>query len=69
MELTKEHVEILRHTEKVGVFCGGSKEMDDLCEHKMMEYAGEKAFVPDKYYRLTKDGKSALDDIHEISGT
>ena len=66
MELTNEHIEILKHTQKVGLFCGGSKEMDDLCEVKMMEYVGKKPFVPDPYYRLTKDGISALDDLVKL---
>lgn len=66
MELTNEHFEILKHTEKNGLFCGDSKEMQDLCELKMMEFAGRKSFVPDPYYRLVPDGKSTLDDLREL---
>ena len=66
MELTNEHIEILKHTQKVGLFCGDSKEIDELCEFKMMEYAGKKSFVPDAYYRITSDGISTLEDLKEI---
>ena len=66
MELTKEHIEILKHTEKNGFFCGDSEEMQDLCKLKMMEYAGRKPFVPDPYFRLMRDGKSTLDDLREL---
>lgn len=66
MELTHEHLEILKHTRKNGLFCGDSKEMQDLCELKMMEYAGRKSFVPDPYFKITSDGKSALDDLDHL---
>lgn len=67
MELTKEHIEILKHTEKNGLFCGDSKEMQELCDYKMMEFAGRKSFVPDPYFKLMKDGKSALEDLRELN--
>lgn len=67
MELTKEHIEILKHTEKNGLFCGDSKEMQELCEYKMMEFAGRKSFVPDPYFKLMEDGKSALEDLRELN--
>lgn len=66
VELTKEHIEILKHTEKNGLFCGDSEEMQDLCKLKMMEYAGRKSFVPDPYFRLMPDGKLTLDDLREL---
>jgi len=66
MELTNEHIEILKHTEKNGLFCGDSREMTELCEYKMMEFAGRKSFVPDPYFRLLPDGKSALSDLFEL---
>ena len=66
MELTNEHIEILKHTEKNGLFCGDSQEMKELCALKMMEYAGRKSFVPDPYYRLASDGKSMLSDLREL---
>jgi hypothetical protein len=67
MELTNEHIEILKHTEKNGLFCGDSPEMQDLCKLKMMEFAGKKPFVPDPYYRLAEDGRTALADLRELS--
>lgn len=66
MQLTKEHLEILKHTAKNGLYCGDSKEMQDLCNCKMMEYAGKKSFVPDPYFRLGPDGKSAVEDMTEL---
>ena len=38
MELTNEHIEILKHAEK-GLVCGDSPEMRDLCKLKMMRFA------------------------------
>lgn len=66
MELKSEHIEILKHTEKNGFYCGDSEEMQELCDYKMMEYAGKKSFVPDPYFRLSKDGESALEDLREL---
>lgn len=66
MELTNEHIEILKHTRQNGLFCGDSKEMQELCELKMMEYAGRKSFVPDPYYKLMRDGESVLNDLDEL---
>lgn len=66
MQLTNEHIEILKHTERNGLFCGDSKEMQELCDLKIMEFAGRKSFVPDPYFRLTSDGKSILDDLREL---
>ena len=67
MKLTIEHIEILKHTEKNGLFCGDSKEMQDLLGLKMMEYAGRKSFVPDPYFRLMNDGKTALEDLDNLA--
>ena len=66
IEITKEHIEILKHTMKNGLYCGDSKEMNDLVELKMMEFAGRKSFVPDPYFRLLPDGKSTLADLREL---
>lgn len=66
VELTKEHFEILKHAQKNGLFCGDSKEIRELCDIKMMEFAGHKSFVPDPYFKLTSDGKSALDDLDKM---
>lgn len=67
MELTNEHIEILKHTRENHYFCGDSKEMQDLCELKMMEFAGRKSFVPDPYFKLMRDGDSFLDDLEELN--
>lgn len=61
--ITKEHIEILKHTQRNEFFCGGSKEMDELCELKMMKYAFKKPFVPDKYYRITRHGIKELNKL------
>lgn len=67
MELTIEHVEILKHTKRNGLFCGGSPEMKQLCEFKLMESAGRKSFVPDEYFRITSEGEGVLDDLAELA--
>lgn len=67
MELTKEHIEILKHTSKNGIFCGDSPEMQDLCKLKMMVFVGRKSFVPDPYFRITKDGESAIEDLDGLT--
>jgi hypothetical protein len=66
MEITQAHIAIMEHTKKNGIFCGDSKEMQELCELKMMEFAGKKSFVPDSYYRLMNDGETMLDDLSEL---
>jgi len=66
MELTKEHKEILVHTEKTNFFCGDSDEMKDLCSLKLMEFAGKKHFVPDPYFKLTNEGRAVLADMREV---
>ena len=53
----KEQMEILNHTIRNGYFCGGSKDMDVLCQKGLMEYAGRKSFVQDAYYKITAKGK------------
>lgn len=60
MQLNNEHTAIIEHTIKNGLFCGDSKEMNELCEAGLMEYAGRKSFVPDPYYRVTEKGKDAI---------
>jgi len=60
MDLNKEQIEIIKHTIKNNVFCGGGKDMDVLCEAGLMEYIGRKSFVPDPYYRVTTAGRNAV---------
>jgi len=67
MELTKEHIDILKHTKNNGYYCGDSKEVQELCDLKMMEFAGRKSFVPDPYFKLSKDGLSTLDDLDQLT--
>jgi len=57
MELNNEQKAIIKHTIKNGLFCGGSKDMDELCDAGLMEFAGKKSFVPDPYYRVTSKGE------------
>jgi len=66
MELTNEHIEILKHTAKNRYFCGDSKEMQELCNFKMMVYVGKKPFVPDPYFELMNDGKTFLEALNEL---
>lgn len=60
MDLNDEQKEIIEHTIKNGIFCGESMAMDELCDEGLMEFAGKKSFVPDKYYRVTRKGKQAI---------
>lgn len=67
-DLNKEQIGILEHTKKGRFFCGESKDMDELVEKGLMEYAGRKPFVRDPYYSLTTRGSRLLlppaDDEH-----
>ena len=60
MLLNSEQMGILKHTDRNGLFCGGGKDMDILCQHELMEFAGRKSFVPDPYFRITAKGRSAI---------
>jgi len=60
MELNNEQKAIIEHTIKNGLFCGGGKDMDELCDAGLMEYAGKKSFVPDPYYRITAKGEKVV---------
>jgi hypothetical protein len=60
MDISKAQKEIIEHTIKNGLFCGGGADMDMLCELGLMELAGKKSFVPDPYYRVTAKGKKAV---------
>lgn len=63
IQLNNEQIEILHHTvhrAAGGFYCGGSKEMDELVQLGLMEYAGRKSFVPDPYYKITTAGRNAL---------
>ena len=66
MELTSEHVEILKQTERDGRCSVDSPEMRDLCKLKMIEFVRQIPIVPAPYYRLMADGKSALADLREL---
>ena len=63
MILNEEQKSILNHTAKNEMFCGGSVDMDILCQQKLMEFAGRKSFVPDPYFRITSKGRKALAEI------
>lgn len=60
MKLNNEQQAIIEHTIRNGLFCGGSKDMEALCDAGFMEFAGKKSFVPDPYYRVTSAGKKAI---------
>lgn len=59
MKLSNEHLGILRYTSRVsanGLFCGNSKEMEELCKEGLMESVGKKSFVPEEYFAITRKG-------------
>lgn len=59
MKFSNEHLGILRHTSRVsanGLFCGNSKEMEELCKEGLMKSAGKKLFVPEEYFAITRKG-------------
>lgn len=63
MSLSREQREILEHTAyraAQGLFCGDSPDMQSLVAAGLMEEAGQKAFVPDTYFRLTRKGREAV---------
>jgi hypothetical protein len=63
MKLNSEQRAIIDHTiyrAAGGLYCGGSKDMDILCQSGLMEFAGNKSFVPDPYYRVTQAGRDAV---------
>ena len=60
MELKKAHINIMRHAQKNGMFCGDGDEMTELCDEGMMEFLGRKSFVPEGYYKITSKGQEAL---------
>ena len=64
--MNAESLEILKHTvsrASGGLFCGDSKEMQELVTNGLMESVGFKSFVPDEYFRITAKGKQYLKDI------
>lgn len=65
--LNHEQSEIIRHTIQNGIFCGGSPDMDILCDKGFMVFVGRKSFVPDPYYRLTTAGREAIRESNELS--
>jgi len=69
MFLSKEQVEILKHTNSRaagGFYCGDSPDMQELVKLGLMELAGRKSFVPDPYFRLTKQGSQTVQDMQNI---
>ena len=63
MNLTDKQLEILDHMihrASQGLYCGASEDMDILLDAGLVEYAGKKSFVPDKYYRITSKGREIL---------
>ena len=57
MELNKEHLEIMRHTDLNQVYCGDEPELKELCDAGLMKCLGKKSFVPEPYYTLTAEGR------------
>jgi hypothetical protein len=70
MNLTREHVEILRHTRDRaagGYYCGDSPAMQELVANGLMIYAGRKSFVPDSYFQLTSKGRATITSAEGVS--
>ena len=60
MELKKEHIGIMRHTDLNQVYCGSEPELEELCVAGIMKCLGKKSFFPEPYYSLTTKGKEEL---------
>lgn len=68
MELTNEHISILEHTNYKAsgkMYCGDSKEMQELCGMKLMRSLGRKSFVPDEYFTITQKGKEIINPVRK----
>jgi hypothetical protein len=48
-----------------GLYCGDSKDMQELVKVGFMASAGKKSFVPDEYFKLTNKGRAALGALSE----
>lgn len=60
MELTKEHIEILKHTDLNQRYCGDEPALQELCDAGLMKCLGHQSFVPEPYYVLTTTGKETM---------
>ena len=70
MQLNREQIEILNHTDKRaagGLYCGDSPDMQALVSAGLMESAGRKSFVPEEYFRMTSKGRDALKEINHAA--
>lgn len=68
MDLTKEHIEILKHTAYRAarhMYCGDSPEMQELVEAGYMKYLGTVAWCEDKFFTITPNGLTLLDEIEK----
>jgi len=66
MDLNKEHVAIMRHTAERAarnMYCGDSKEMQELVAGGLMRSLGKKSFGDDEYFGLTEAGRVLLATI------
>ena len=58
--LSREATAILAHAAERsagGLYCGDSADMQNLVARGFMKSAGRKSFVPDEYFRITKEGQ------------
>lgn len=62
MELNTEHIVILKHTAMTngGLYCGDSKEMQELVTAGLMEAVGQPPWCQYTYFHLTQAGKDWL---------
>ena len=63
MRINKEKIAIMDHTvhrAAGGVYCGDSRDMQEMVDDGLMESAGKKSFVPSEYFRITARGRGVL---------
>ncbi|MCK5018181.1 MAG: hypothetical protein KAS32_14085 [Candidatus Peribacteraceae bacterium] len=63
MSLTKNQRDIIDHTvhrTAKGLYCGDSKDMQELIKLGYMYSAGKTGFCPDEYFGVTVAGRKAL---------
>ena len=55
-----EQLEILKHTNRNGRFCGDSRDMQALVAKGLMRSLGKAAWCPDEYFQITGAGREAI---------
>ena len=55
-----EQLEILKHTNRNGRFCGDSPDMRALVAKGLMRSLGKAAWCPDEFFQITGEGREAI---------